>query len=139
MLFWRYLTPNVSQIAQKATFLLYVIQLRLVDIVMYIFKTSDKFPSPKHLFRGQRRASNMLLWGYLPLNVSQIARKANVVLYNIQLHQFDRAISIFKTCNKFSGPKYPFRDQRRGLFCYFADICLQMCPKLLRKLNFCYI
>ena len=39
--------PQMSQIARKANCLLYIIQLRLVDIVIYIFKTSDKFSCPK--------------------------------------------------------------------------------------------
>ena len=76
MLFWGCWPPNVFQIARKDNFLLYIIQPSLVDIVIYIFRTFNKFPGPKHPFRGQRRESNMTFWRHLPPNVCQIARKA---------------------------------------------------------------
>ena len=66
--------PNVRG---KLTFWLYIIQLRLDDILIYVYKTSDKFPGPKYPFRGQRRGSNMLFWRYLPPNASHSARNAN--------------------------------------------------------------
>ena len=73
--------PNVRG---KLTFLLYIIQLHLDDIVIYIFKTSDKLPGPKHPFRGQRRGSDMLFWGCLHPNASLLVWKAKKNLLYIR-------------------------------------------------------
>ena len=76
---------------RKTNLLLYITKLHLLDVVIYIFKISDKFPGPKHPFRGQNGGKTRYFGNICP----QMCPKCRCILVGCAL-QHIIALKVFE-------------------------------------------